>query len=387
MKAGGRTIDLVSARLAAARLRELLGRFADWWLKEFLGLFSESVAEFLRGRGQTMLAIRIEGDAAALELLGRNFEPIASNPVPRPEATAEQVGTFLRAHDLEREGAQIGLRLPATRVFCRELLEPTEAARAIGSLVAQDLARKTPFKPEDVFSDYAVAERVGGNKLRVLQWIARREDVRNAVAPLKMPVDELAFLAFGRSDTSTPQPVIRLQQGTTSGSGWSQRAILAACCFGLLLMVAASGLKYWNQQSALDHLDTEIAAMSRKAQQVRGMVDQLQEKKSALLRVRMQRNDVPRVIDLWDEVTRILPSHSWLTEFKVNEAAGDRELRINLTGFSSAAPSLVGIVDRSSLFIDASLSAPVAFDPIEGRERFALQAKVKRPELVKGAAR
>ena len=32
MKAGGRTIHLAPARLAAARLQELLNRFADWWL-------------------------------------------------------------------------------------------------------------------------------------------------------------------------------------------------------------------------------------------------------------------------------------------------------------------------------------------------------------------
>src|SRR5437660_12930255 len=116
--------------------------------------------------------------------------------------------------------------------------------------------------------------------------------------------------------------------------------------------------------------------MSRKAQQVRGMVDQLQERKSVLLRIRLQRNDAPRVIDLWNEVTRILPSHSWLTEFRVVEAAGGRELQVNLSGFSSAPPSLVGTVDRSPLFVDAGLSAPVVLDPTEGRERFALQAKV-----------
>jgi general secretion pathway protein L len=76
-----------------------------------------------------------------------------------------------------------------------------------------------------------------------------------------------------------------------------------------------------------------------------------------------------------------------LHEFKVAETAGGLEMQINLSGFSSAAPSLVGIVDRSPLFVDAALSAPVALDPIEGRERFALQAKVRRPDLIKGDTR
>ena len=86
-------------------------------------------------------------------------------------------------------------------------------------------------------------------------------------------------------------------------------------------------------------------------------------------------------------LTRILPSHSWLTEFRVTETPGGREMQINLSGFSRAAPSLVGIVDRSPLFVDAALSAPVALDATEGRERFALQAKVRRADLVKTEAR
>ena len=387
MKSAGRTMNVATARLTIARLPELLRRLGDWWLKEFLRLFPERVAEILAGRRQTMLAIAIEGQGATLELLGRDFETISSVPVSRPENTTQEMETFLRARNLERKAVQIGLRLPAKRVFGRQLLVPAKAAHAIDSIVAQDLARKTPFRAADIFVDHEIIERIGGSRVRILQWVARREDVRNAVAPLKMPVEELAFIAFEGASATESRPVIRLHRVAGAGSSWSRNAILAACCAGVLLAAAACGLKYWNQQSALDRLGAEIAATNRKAQQVRGMVDQLQEKKGALLRIRMQRDDGPRVIDLWDEITRVLPSHSWLSEFKIAETAGGREIQINLAGFSSAAPSLVGVLDRSPLFVDASLSAPVALDPSEGRERFALQAKVKRPEFVKGEAR
>jgi general secretion pathway protein L len=57
-----------------------------------------------------------------------------------------------------------------------------------------------------------------------------------------------------------------------------------------------------------------------------------------------------------------------------------------MIGFSSAAASLVGLVDRSKLFTDASLTAPVTLDSIEGRERFSLQAKLRFQEQVSKAA-
>ena len=51
------------------------------------------------------------------------------------------------------------------------------------------------------------------------------------------------------------------------------------------------------------------------------------------------------------------------------------------------APGLVGIIDGSSLFFDAGLTAPISFDASEGRERFVLQAKVKMPDALKEPSR
>jgi general secretion pathway protein L len=122
---------------------------------------------------------------------------------------------------------------------------------------------------------------------------------------------------------------------------------------------------------------------NRKAQQVRLLVDQLRERRDALARLRLQRSEAPGLVDLWEEVTRILPGHSWLTEFRLTEGAATREEQITMIGFSSAAPGLVGIVDGSRLFFDAALTSPVAFDASEGRERFSLQAKVRSSDALK----
>jgi general secretion pathway protein L len=279
---------------------------------------------------------------------------------------------------------QIGISLPGGRIFGRQLLIPAEASQAIDAIVAQDTARRTPFRQNDVVADHVIAERLGG-KLRVLQWIVRRDDVHNALTLLKLPLEKLAFITCEGTSTEK-RPLIRLHRNSEAGQGWYRKTMLALSCAGVLLAVTASGLKYWNQQVTLERLETEIAATNKKAQQIRGLVDRLQEKQVALLNLRKQKSEGPRMIAIWDEVTRILPGHSWLTELRIAEMAS-RETQIALSGFSGAAPSLVGIVDRSPLFVDAALSAPVALDPTEGRERFALQARVKRPDLAKGDVR
>jgi general secretion pathway protein L len=49
-----------------------------------------------------------------------------------------------------------------------------------------------------------------------------------------------------------------------------------------------------------------------------------------------------------------------------------------MTGLSSGAADLVALVDKSPLFADAALTAPIAQDSTEQRERFTLQARLLR---------
>jgi general secretion pathway protein L len=116
---------------------------------------------------------------------------------------------------------------------------------------------------------------------------------------------------------------------------------------------------------------------------VRATVEQLRERRTTLTRLRLLRSESPGFLDVWGEATRNLPRHSWRTELRLTEGANARGAAVTLTGFSVAAPSLVSIFDGSKLFVDAALTSPVAVDPIEGRERFSLQAKVRVPDAVK----
>lgn len=380
-------MQIALGRLEIAAVPHLLRRLGEWWLREFLNLFPDRMAEFLSGRGRTLLVVSVDQEGTALELLYGARAPIVSERTTRPDGVTAEIDRFLSSQDLERGDVDIGLRLPAESLFSRQLLLPAEAIGAIDAVVAQDLAKRTPFKPEDIYSDHVALERVEGNKIRVWQWITRRQYVHQALSPLKIDVEDLSFIVFDNSAPDPLAPFINLRPGAFSQKSWHRKAARTLCCGAVVLGVLAGSLKYWNQQTAIDRLDERIAAVSSKAQQVRVLTNQLQEKQAALLRLRLQRSEAPGLIDLWEELTRVLPSHSWLTEFRSVETAGKREEQIAISGFSGAAPSLVGIIDGSQLFFDAALTSPIAFDATEGRERFALQAKVKVPAASREASR
>jgi general secretion pathway protein L len=193
---------------------------------------------------------------------------------------------------------------------------------------------------------------------------------------------------FVESEADKPglTPLITLRQDRGTQEPLLRRLIWGGILSALVLSVVVSALTYWRQQSLLDELDARIAAARPKAQHVRAIVDKLEQQRQITLQLRSRKTDGAGLLDIWEEVTRVLPADSWLTELRLSEGADHREREITMTGLSAAAASLVGLIDQSRLFTDASLTAPVTIDPTEGHERFALRARLSS-SLQKSASR
>jgi len=371
-------------------LAKLAVRFGRWWLGEFLALLPERIVELLSSRPRPLLVITTGAQDIAFEFLDGSCpsSPAHKTPSKTPSKTImTDVDRLLVSRGLDRQDVDIGLRLPPDTVFTRRLMLPMEAQDSLNDIIARDLATRTPFKAEDILHDLTITEHAADEKIEVCQWIVRREFVLGALSPLELAVDDISFIVFGDCGGAHPVPFIYLRREARAGGAWERRMWTIMCFTALFLASIAGGLKYWNQQSMLDRLDAQIATISKEAQRVRAVVDQVKEQRSALFRLRLRKSEAPGAIDLWEETTRMLPPDSWLTEFRLNEGVGRGEQQVTLIGYSAAAPRLVGVIDASHLLFDAALISPIAFDPAEGRERFALQAKVRLPDLLMEAAR
>jgi len=372
---------MFAGRYGMAELPMLLRRFASWWLREFLNLLPEAILARLTGRGRVLIVVAADQEGALLELVDGTGHRLAS--ARAAASPAEEIDRLLRSLGIDKADADLAVRLPASELFCRHLVLPRQAAQAIDSIVAQDLANNTPFKAADIHSDYTALEGKDGSRITILQWIVRRDDVDQALSALGLEREDLAFVISDSHASGQPAPSISLRPRLKDRPSWPHRLELVLSGSALVLALAAGGLRYWDQQSAMERIAAEIEVTGRKAQEVRALVNQLQAKQNALLRLRLQRSEAPGLIDLWEETTRVLPLNSWLTEFRLSETAGKREQLVSLSGFSSAAPALVGILDGSPLFFDVGLTSPIALDGTEGRDRFALQGKVRLPPTLK----
>lgn len=379
MTAGLSSLPIDSWRVS---VHDLAGRLGRWWLEEFLDLFPSRVAQWLVGGGPKVLILQTEGDTISLELLNDRRDRMASDRVGSADYSAVSIDRFLRAHGLARKDVIIGVRLPAALFFGRRLILPIATSHMVADVARHDLVTKTPFRLDDIYHDHAARDAGEKDKILLWQWVIRREFVGDAVTSLGIDPESVSFIdAPPEADRSAPPPIIHLRRD--DGGRSLVRSIALAMGVGTLLLAGTVvGLEYWKQQTTLDELDTQIAAAKTKAQQVRSGIDKLDQEQLAILQLRLRKTQTPGLLDVWHELTRVLPAHSWLTELRLTETP-DRTQQVAMNGLSAAASSLVGLVDQSPLFGETSLTAPISTDPIESRERFALQAKVRRPVQAK----
>jgi general secretion pathway protein L len=265
------------------------------------------------------------------------------------------------------------------------LILPLEAAGSIDEIVVQDLVAKTPFRLLDIYHDHQF--RTVGDKVVVWQWIVQREFVVNAVQSAGLDLADLAFVdSEGDSAGGAPAPMLTLRQDRNKHRSWLRKTFYALALGASVLAIVACAHKYWRQQRILDNLSTELATARAKAQQVRAAMDRLDQKQAAIVRVRSQKRDAPGLLEVWEEVSRILPLDSWLTELRLSEIAQRQDQLVVMTGLSTAAADLVALVDKSPMFADAALTAPIALDSIEQRERFTLQAKLQQKRQIEKPA-
>jgi general secretion pathway protein L len=365
---------------AAFQVKRLIARFAHWWLREFMVLFPERIALWLTGFGKIALLLAQDEVFVELRLRANGGAQLDSMRVVRDEYTAASIDDFLRRNGLRRSDVTIAVTLRAEQFFTRKLVLPLQAANAVDGIVARDLAEKTPFKLEDIHYDYVVAHEA--DKIIVRQQLTKRDSVEAAGLAFGIDVADIGFLAAAtQCEDTAPEPAITLHRHRSDRTYWARYAALTLAGSAVVLALTAGGIRYWHQQSTLDALGPQIAKTRQQAQEVRDAFAKLEHRHNSFSHLLARKHQAPALLDIWEEVTRLVPNDSWLTELRVTDASPSQDYRVAVSGFSTAAAKLVVIFDRSPLFREAALTTAIALDQTEQRERFALQAIVRHAAM------
>jgi general secretion pathway protein L len=277
---------------------------------------------------------------------------------------------------LRRDRAAAGhvtLRLPAGQVLRPNVEVPVAAAENLREVLAFEMDRHTPFSSDEVLFDFRVAGSDAElQRLGIEVLVARKRDVDQALAlarTMGLSPDRVTGPAPGAESFNLLPRAQRPRRSRVV-----PRLVAATAVVTLVLAGVTLGLWFEREQGTLERLEARVA----KLRATTGETGRLEEKVAHLLALSgylvEQKQRLPQMVEILDEVTRRLPDEHWLISYSFRDGT------VRLAGYSDDPSSVLRLLEQSGLFSEARFAAPVTMDPRIGKERFNMVATVAREE-------
>ncbi len=354
-----------------------VSRFFRWWGGELATCLPARLREGL-GRGRHRLVIEISDTQARFRHgKGRDLHELGEVSISQGDLAGQRsAGQHGAVRDIlgkARLGAaEVVVRLPREKVLRRMVELPAAAAENLREVLGFEMDRHTPFKAGEVYYDYRLEASDPERKrikvdLVVVPKAAADQAVRLVTSWGIVP-DQLTVDGDGEEGAR----VFRLlPDGVAARAGGLDRRLsvalaLAAC----VLLVLALYLPLRQKQEVVAASEAHLAVIRAEAEQAGDLKKQVEEmlERSGFVVARKARQRT--AIELFDEVTRVLPDHTWILKF------GVRDTNLTLSGYSAKPSALIGLLEQSEVLREVRFSSPVTMDQKMGLERFNLTATV-----------
>lgn len=336
-------------------------QFTHWWVNELHECSPKAWRRVLQARIETRLFIWSDNDTVVCHLIAPSGIQERRFQVSRLDRV--HVDDWLAECGCEREATQIGVALESDLFFQRDFRLPRSELDALKRILAQEIIHRTPFQLADIWHGVTPDAPSNDGVASFRHWIIPRDRAGAEIARLGLQTLEIDFIAV-KPTIGTPIAVVPLGESRPDDPPWLLRTtrILA----GALLVATMTGLLgfEWWQSSRAAGLEDELYEAKQGAQ--RGQQEGVSPVRLLALKA------VPGSLAAWDELSRVIPDHTFLTEVRI--ATG----KVTLSGVSSDAARLVRILDGSRLFTGATLVGPITPDATERRDRFRLSLRLRK---------
>ena len=386
-------IDNWRQYLRDAANRAGLPRFWRWWMGELAPLlpsksliavqrrFARPVIELVDGEAvfwrpdfgegpSTRLVIAervsLNGDAASVLAAGREA-------VGRLAANTPGGGTAPR----------VLVALGAKQVLRKEITLPAAVEQNLEQTLVYDLDRHTPFRPEQLYFDAVVVRRDAQRKLLYVDWAAALktvvDDARRRVEDWgAVPVAIVPGPPTARTRLNLlPNGVRPRQLQWRRWQLWAPIAAIGLFGFAAVIVPLAQKREY---AIALNAIDVEARQGALAADGVRTQLEGMQADYNYIL---TKKYAYPNAVSVLDEVTRVLPDDTWLTQLELKTIGRGKEMHrdLYLRGESVNAGKLIALLEDSKLVEQTAPRSPTT--KIQGApgEIFDLSSRLRELPL------
>jgi general secretion pathway protein L len=362
---------------AAPSLRQKLASFWRWWWAEISALIPERFAAMRGGGAHSPLVALEAGELVLLEARGMAAanEKVAIASLDEPQRRAAARALLERASET-RGRARIALA--PGEALVRRATMPAATEENLAQVLAFEMDRLTPFKSGEVYFDYRVVSRNSATGQIVVQMaVARREIVDERLASLRALGISPQGVAV-RDDAGTGNASFNLlpqgQPGErdTSGEGMLQYALVALV---VLLLVIALVLPAWQRRQAIIELHPVLGKAKQEAEATAAVEREVERRVADHNFLTAKKLGSYPALAIVEEVTRLLPDNTWVTQLEVKAAGKVRE--VTITGEAPSSSKLIEVLEQSALMKNAAPRGTVVRGATPNIERFVIVAELR----------
>jgi general secretion pathway protein L len=295
----------------------------------------------------------------------------ASLPDQRIRIGQGAVTDTLSADWLEMlHGSRAELVLRPDRFMFRPLELPKRAAEFLEGIVRAQIDRLTPWTVSEAVYSWTPPTEAANDRIQLTVAATARALVApyvQALADLGAASIIVSTVPQDAAGGADPLKVFEQQSRGRIEVTHIRRILTLAFAVTAATAVVSIGVS----SIAADSLDSEQQALSSKITARRASMRLGQDGGGALRMLERRKQTTPASVVVLEALSKVLPDHTFVTELRIEGG------KVQVTGLTRDAPSLIRLIEQSPHFEHAAFFAPSTQSPGEPGERFHIEARIK----------
>jgi general secretion pathway protein L len=359
-------------RALTVRLVGIVSAFFRWWFGELAGLVPPSLRRLLQRRPPVIVVDVLDEGLAIGQWTEESFRRLAAIEGAGDRSIRPEIERLVGRRTMIR--AEIVLRLPADKALYKTVVLPSMPAEELASAIYYQIDRQTPFTSADVYFDHRVLRTSAEDRRQSVELVVVP---RAVVDPLRRRLAELglapAVVDVRRSEMDARPEFNLLRSAAETKARPATIFVNGALAVATVALLAVAVHVPLEQRRAVSaNLRQELAAVRREADTVGKLQVEIERLRNEAGLVERQKQAQPPLAVVLEELSRLLPDHTWLFELQLNGGT------VKVSGYSSAASSLIQLLDESPTFKTPRFNSPVTADQETGQERFNLSVDLEK---------
>jgi general secretion pathway protein L len=265
-------------------------------------------------------------------------------------------------------GSRAELVLRPTRFMFRPLELPKRAAEFLDGIVRAQIDRLTPWTVSEAVYSWTPPTEAGNERIQLTVAATARAQVAPYVQALAGLGAAAIVVSTVPQDAAAGAQPLKVFQQQARGSFEITR-IRRILMLVLAAAAAMAVITFGVSSIAADSLDSEQQELSSQISKRRAAMRQDGGNAQRMLERRKQTTAASVIV--LEALSKLLPDHTFVTELRIEGG------KVQVTGLTRDAPSLIRLIEQSPHFERATFFAPTTQSPGEPGERFHIEARIK----------